>query len=84
MEKSLAALDLTAFKAAAASYRDLLRDHIDKENNVLFVMADEILAECLQDEIFEEFARYESSVIGHGVHEQLHAMIHQWSTELSG
>ncbi len=41
--KFLDSKDLKNFKANAANYRDLLRNHIDKENNVLFTSADELL-----------------------------------------
>jgi hemerythrin-like domain-containing protein len=81
MDKALESKDWTAFKAAAVKYRDLLKSHIEKENNVLFVMADQILDEAKQGELFEKFEQHEESVIGHGVHEELHAMIHRWSEE---
>ena len=79
MNKAVEAKDLTAFNDAAAKYRDLMRSHIEKENNVLFVMADKILDDAKQDELFEKFEQYEETVIGHGVHEELHAMIYKWS-----
>lgn len=79
MNKAVEAKDLTAFNDAAAKYRDLMRSHIEKENNVLFVMADKILDDAKQDELFEIFEQHEETVIGHGVHEELHAMIHKWS-----
>jgi hemerythrin-like domain-containing protein len=81
MDKALESKDWTEFKAAAVKYRDLLKSHIEKENNVLFVMADQILDEAKQDELFEKFEQHEESVIGHGVHEELHAMIHRWADE---
>lgn len=79
MNKTLEAGNLTEFNIAAAKYRDLLRNHIDKENNVLFVMADKLLDESKQDELFEKFEEHEESVIGSGVHEKLHAMIDTWA-----
>jgi hemerythrin-like domain-containing protein len=81
MDKSLQEKDLTKCQLLAAKYRDLLRSHIEKENNVLFVMADDLLSETAQDEMFEKFENHEESVIGHGVHEELHAMIQKWSAE---
>lgn len=81
MTKSLESQDFTGFNAAAMNYRDLLINHIDKENHVLFVMADRILDEAKQGELFEKFEQHEESVIGHGIHEELHAMIHRWSEE---
>jgi len=73
--------DLAKFSEAAGMYRDLLRPHIEKENTVLFVMADRLIDEAAQDEMFEKFEQHEESVIGHGVHEELHAMIHKWEEE---
>ena len=81
MNKALASKDWTDFEAAAFKYRDLLKSHIEKENNDLFVIADQILDEAKQDVLFEKFEQHEESVIGHGVHEELHAMIHRWTEE---
>jgi hemerythrin-like domain-containing protein len=81
MSKSLESKDLTEFTAAATKYSDLLKSHIEKENNVLFAMADQLLDEEIQDALFEKFEQHEENVIGHGVHEELHSMIHNWATE---
>lgn len=81
MSKSLESRDLNNFKAAAVNYRDLLRRHIAKENNMLFVMADNLLDDTRQNELFEKFEQHEETVIGHGVHEELHSMIHKWEDE---
>jgi hemerythrin-like domain-containing protein len=83
MSNSLEAKDLTDFKTNAAKYRDLLISHIGKENNVLFMMTDKLLDDAAQDDLFEKFKIYEETVMGHGVHEELHAMIHQWEEEFS-
>ncbi|MFX4262470.1 hemerythrin domain-containing protein [Pelotomaculum propionicicum] len=79
MNKALESKDLTEFNTAAAKYRNLLLSHIEKENNVLFVMADQLLDEDMQDKLYQDFEQHEESVIGHGVHEELHSMIHKWS-----
>lgn len=79
MSHALSIKDLTAFHDAAVKYRDLLRQHIDKENGILFRMADRIIEEQDQNALFEQFEQYEESVIGHGVHEKLHAMIDVWA-----
>ena len=81
MSKSLESKDLINFKAYAVKYRDLMRNHIDKENNALFVMADKVLDDARQNELFEKFETHEETVIGHGVHEELHSMIHKWEDE---
>lgn len=40
-------------------YINLLRDHIEKENNILFRMADQALSENDQQELLKEFAKIE-------------------------
>ncbi len=84
MSKSLDSQDIKGFIIAAVGYQSLLRIHIEKENNVLFVMADKLLDDTMQDELFEKFEQYEESVMGHGVHEELHAMIHRWEHNFEG
>lgn len=81
MNKSLDSGDLISFKINAEKYRDLLKVHIAKENNVLFVMADQKLDEAKQEELYKQFEHHEENVIGHGVHEELHSMIYKWSKE---
>lgn len=81
MDKSLESKNLIDFKTNATKYRDLLLSHIAKENNVLFIMADRLLDDKNQDELFEKFENHEESVVGHGVHEELHARINKWEEE---
>ncbi len=83
MNKSLISNDLNNFKKAAIKYRDLLRSHIAKENNVLFTLADKLLDDKKQDDLFEKFEHHEETVVGHGVHEELHSKIHKWEKEYS-
>lgn len=45
----------------------------------LFVMADNVIDEQSQSLMFEQFEQHEVNVIGHGVHEKLHAMIDTWA-----
>jgi hemerythrin-like domain-containing protein len=63
------------FGAAASAYQSLLDAHIEKENNVLFVMADRLLDPATQDALVEEFERFEEHVMGPGRHAALHAMM---------
>ncbi len=63
----------------AHGYIDLLRSHIEKENSVLFVMADDRLAERKQDELFERFEKIEEERIGVGKHEEFHGLIERLS-----
>lgn len=57
-------------------YIALLTQHIDKENNILFPMADKRLSETEQDKLAEEFEKLEIERIGAGKHEEFHALLH--------
>jgi hemerythrin-like domain-containing protein len=81
MNKSLETKDLPNFKNTAIKYRELLRSHIAKENNVLFMMADRLLDDITQNDLYEKFEDHEKTVVGHGVHEELHSKIHKWEDE---
>jgi len=63
----------------ARDYISLLTNHIEKENNVLFVMADSCLSEKMQDELFEGFEKIEEELIGIGKHEEFHGMLEKLS-----
>ena len=78
MSEAPEAQDLPAFNRLLACTKTLLRKHIEKEEPGAFVMADKVLDESQQDDMFEKFEQYEESIIGHGVHEELHAMIDSW------
>ena len=55
--------------------RGLLRSHITKENQVLFPIAERTIPATELDVIFERFEQHEKTVIGHGRHEELHALL---------
>ncbi len=61
------------------AYVALLRAHIDKENNVLFPMAEQILGDEDQKQLSEAFEKLESEEMGKGVHEKYHALAHELS-----
>jgi hemerythrin-like domain-containing protein len=65
---------------AIRGYATLLRAHIDKENGVLFPMAEQILPAEEQRELLHAFEAVEQTVAGPGVHERLLARL----TELEG
>jgi hemerythrin-like domain-containing protein len=67
-----AAIALVAEQLSA--YSGLLRSHIAKENNVLFPLADRLLAEDDTRALDEAFEDVESSEMGEGEHERLHAL----------
>ncbi|MGI6679084.1 MAG: hemerythrin domain-containing protein [Dehalobacterium sp.] len=83
MSNSLEAKDISGFNNAAAHYRDLLRRHIEKENKVLFPMADKVMDDQEQDLMFRKFEEFEEDVIGAGIHEKLHAMIDNWAKDFN-
>jgi len=64
-----------AWAAAARAYASLLRAHIEKENHVLFVMAERMLTPSEQAELAEGFEKSEVEKMGAGTHERLHAMM---------
>jgi len=57
-----------------AGYASLLRQHIFKENNILFPMADQALTEEDQAALAAEFERVERDEVGEGVHERYEAL----------
>jgi hemerythrin-like domain-containing protein len=59
----------------ARAYIVLLNQHIDKENNVLFPMAERHLSSQKQAELGEGFEAIETQKIGAGKHEAFHRMI---------
>jgi hemerythrin-like domain-containing protein len=67
----------------AKGYVKLLREHIDKENGVLFPMADSILTENEQGELYDAFEQIEANEMGPGVHERYHAMIGEYQKLLA-
>ena len=69
---------------AARGYCTLLRGHIDKENDVLFVMAERMLSPAEQGELAESFEKIEVEKMGVGTHERLHAMMDNMVKEFLG
>jgi len=55
----------------AKSYIELLAQHIEKEDNILFPIADNILTQEVQEKLLEEFEKTESEQISANKHEEL-------------
>ena len=72
-------LDRAAFQQAAKGYVQLMRPHIEKENNVLFPMGDRMIPQEEQQRLLSAFEQHEESVMGPGVHEHLHEVLHRLS-----
>lgn len=57
MESALRSKDKKAMAENARGYCELLQDHIFKEDNILYPMAEEALSEAEQKEVAEKFAQ---------------------------
>ncbi len=64
-----------ALQKSAVAYIDLLRRHIDKEDNVLFQIAAAQLSDEKLTRLEIDFERLEKEEIGPGRHEEYHAML---------
>jgi hemerythrin-like domain-containing protein len=60
-----------AFCDAARSYVELLRDHIAKEDNILFPMAESVLRDEDRAELLASFENVEHGELGSGTHEEM-------------
>jgi hemerythrin-like domain-containing protein len=67
---------------AARKYATLLQQHIMKENEVLFVMAEQLLSDAEQQQLAKAFENLEIEKIGAGTHERLHAVMHKLVEEM--
>jgi hemerythrin-like domain-containing protein len=72
----------SALTQNAREYVGLLRQHIMKEDNILFPMGDRVLTEDDQKGLVERFEEIERQEIGEGVHEQYHEMLDRLEREL--
>lgn len=66
-----------AFAETALGYVSLLRAHIQKENTVLFVMAENYLSPEVHARLAQQFGQVERERIGAGVHERFHHLAHE-------
>ena len=68
------AQDREALAEAAHGYADLLRQHIHKEDAILYPMAEQHLAPPVMERVDELCERYEEEKTGSGEHERLHRL----------
>lgn len=61
----------------ARGYVQLLSQHIYKEDNILYPMADRFLSPQKQAELLEAFAQVERERMGPGKHEEYHALLEE-------
>ncbi len=59
----------------------LLSQHIDKEDNILYPMADERIPEADQKKLEKGFEKVETEIIGQGTHEEFHRLLHSLKEE---
>lgn len=66
---------------ALTAYCAHLRGHIDKESNILFFKADQVLTAAEQQDLLEAFEKHEHEVVGPGVHEKYKQLAHELAKE---
>ena len=66
---------MAAFAAGARGYGELLTQHIFKEDNILYPMADNKLSPDQQASLEECFADVEKNGAGEGKHEEFHRLL---------
>lgn len=83
--KRLAAGDKGAAKEAARNargYAELLSQHILKEDNILYMMADRVLSPADQKELSGQFQQVEGERLGPGKHHEYESLVAQLEGEL--
>jgi hemerythrin-like domain-containing protein len=71
------------FAGHARDYVNLLREHIFKEDQRLFPMADHLLSPSEQDRLVDAFAHVESHHMGEGTHEKYLALANDLAERLN-
>lgn len=66
----------------ARGYIEILRNHIPKEDDILYPMAEEVLKPEDDKELIAEFEKVEEEKIGPGKHEEYHQLIDQLEKEV--
>jgi hemerythrin-like domain-containing protein len=69
---------------SARGYVALLRQHIAKEDTVLFPMAEQVIPRGGHERMLEDFERVEREETGEGVHERYHALAEKLAKEATG
>ncbi len=67
---------------AAHQYSALLRDHIARENDVLFMRAERVLSEHEMAQLAKAFEEFEARKMGAGAHERLYAQMDKLISEI--
>ncbi len=72
----------SAIVEAARGYAGLLRQHIAKEDGILYPLASRVLPPAGQERLMEDFERVEHEETGAGVHEKYLALADRLAQEL--
>ncbi len=83
--KRIASGDASALKTAiqnAVGYSGLLRDHIYKEDNILYHMADQVLTPAEQTALLEKFKQVEMERLGPGKHAEYMQLVEDLEHEI--
>ncbi len=76
--------DAPTFADAARQYIPLLRQHIFKENNVLFRMAERVMSEADDADVMSRFSQVEKERGLTGWHEDFSNEVAEWEQALEG
>ncbi|MHB0885887.1 MAG: hemerythrin domain-containing protein [Bacillota bacterium] len=68
--------DLRAVAENLMKYTALLRQHIMKEDNVLYPMAEQVMSPDEMDDLVKRFETVEREEMGEGTHERYHQLAH--------
>jgi hemerythrin-like domain-containing protein len=68
---------------SSRSYVALLRQHIQKEDHILFPMADRVIPAGQYDQVWEDFEHVEHAETGEGVHEKYLALADELEKEIN-
>ena len=77
-------LDAPTFAEAARQYIPLLRQHIFKENNVLFRMAEQVMSEADDADVTGRFSQVEQERGLTGLHQGFASDVARWEQALGG
>ena len=77
-------LDSVVFSDAAKEFIPLLRQHIFKENNILFQMAANVMSDDDDAQMIDRFTQVEQERELVGMHERFSAQVSEWEQQLAG
>jgi hemerythrin-like domain-containing protein len=80
--KKLGPKELAQLVENGRDYVSMLTKHIQKEDSILYPMANDVLTARDQRELEEGFDKIEKEIMGPGVHERYHKMIEAWEKRL--